>query len=34
MSLLIKYYTIVTLVGLATGVILWWLQKDEKNDGH
>jgi len=34
MSLLIKYYTIVTLVGFATGVILWWLQKDEKNDGH
>ena len=30
MSLLIKYYTIVTLVGLSTGVILWWLQKDEK----
>lgn len=30
MSLLIKYYTIVTLVGLSTGVILWWLSKDEK----
>lgn len=30
MSLLIKYYTIVTLVGLSTGVILWWLQKDNK----
>ena len=30
MSLLIKYYTIVTLVGLATGVILWLLQKNQK----
>ena len=30
MSLLVKYYTIVTLVGLSMGVILWWLQKDKE----
>lgn len=30
MSLLIKYYIIVALVGFATGVVLWWLQKDEE----